>query len=179
MDKLVHKLKKHDEKALIQIMDQYTPLVATIVSNVARGNMSKEDIEETVSDVFVTLWNNSEKIQDGKLKGYICSIARTRAINKANSLGNKAILNIDDYDPQDDFSIEDATDKKDVERELREVIGEIPEPDKEILIRHYYFCETASKISENMSINIETVKSKLRRTRDKLKKILTERGYTL
>lgn len=178
MDKLVHKLKKHDEKALIQIMDLYTPLVATIVSNVARGNMSKEDIEETVSDVFVTLWNNSEKVQDGKLKGYICCIARTRAINKANTLTD-TILNIDDYDPQDDFSIEDATDKKDIEQELREVIGDISEPDKEILIRHYYFCETVSKISENMSINIETVKSKLRRTRDKLKKILTERGYTL
>lgn len=179
MDKLVHKLKKHDEKALIQIMDQYTPLVATIVSNVAKGSMSKEDIEETVSDVFVTLWNNCEKVQDGKLKGYICSIARTRAINKINSIGNKTVLNIDDYDPQDDFSIEDATDKKDLEQELRDVIDTIGEPDREILIRHYYFCETVSVISDKLSINIETVKSKLRRTRDKIRTKLTERGYTI
>ena len=179
MEKLVHRLNKHDEKALIQIMDQYTPLVATIVSNVSKGNMSKEDIEETVSDVFVTLWNNCEKVKVGKLKGYICSIARTRAINKINSIGRKTVLNIDDYAIQDDFSIEDATDKKDIEYELREVIETIGEPDKEILIRHYYFCKTVSVISQKTSINIETVKSKLRRTRDKIKKKLTERGYAI
>lgn len=179
MEKLVHRLNKHDEKALVQIMDTYTPLVATVISNVAKGSMSKEDIEETVSDVFVTLWNNREKVKASTLKGYICCIARTRAINKVKSVGNKTVLNIDDYDIHDDFSIEDETDKKDIENELREVINTIGEPDKEILVRHYYLCETVSVISEKTSIKLETVKSKLRRTREKIKKELTERGYAI
>lgn len=179
MEKLVHRLNKHDEKALIQIMDLYTPLVATVISNVAKGSMSKEDIEETVSDVFVTLWNNRENVKANTLKGYICCIARTRAINKVKSVSNKAVLNIDDYDIHDDFSIEDETDKKDIEQELREVIKTIGEPDKEILLRYYYLCETVSVISEKTSIKLETVKSKLRRTRERIKKELTERGYAI
>ena len=55
--------------------------------------------------MFVTLWNNADKVQEGKLKGYICCIARTRTLNKIAVNRNKAVINIDDYDPEDDFSI--------------------------------------------------------------------------
>ena len=179
MNTLVHKLKARDEKALIQVMDQYIHLVVSIVNNVSKGSLSKEDVEETVSDVFVTLWNNTHKIEEGKLKGYICCIARTRTLNKIATCKNNIIVNIDDYDIEEDFSIEDTTEQKDIERELRGIISEIAQPDREILIRHYYYCETVSVISQTLNINIETVKSKLRRTRNKIKSYLIERGYTI
>ena len=178
-DRLAEKLKKHDEKALAQLIEQQSRFVASVVFNTSRGSLSKEDIEEVTADVFVTLWNNADKIQDGKLKGYICSIAKTRALNKIKSLNNKPVLNIDDYNPEDDFSIAYETEKKDIHRELREVISEIPLPDREILIRHYYYNQTVSQIAKQMDINLETVKSKLRRTREKIKAKLVERSYTI
>ncbi|MEE1056081.1 MAG: hypothetical protein UH239_02410 [Acutalibacteraceae bacterium] len=91
-DSLVQKLKNHDEKSFGIIMEQYARLVATVINNIAKGNLIKEDIEETVIDVFVTLWNNAEKVQDGKLKGYISSIARTKALNKISSCSKKLCL---------------------------------------------------------------------------------------
>lgn len=178
-DKLLHKLKKHNEQALETIIETYTRLVANIIFNVSKGTLSKEDIEETTADVFVTLWNNADKVQEGKLKPYICCIARTRTLNKMAVNKNKAILNIDDYDIQDDFSIEYQTEEKDIQCELREIIGEIDMPDREILIRYYYYYQNLSQISEIMKINHETTKSKLRRSRDKIKSKLVERGYTL
>ena len=178
-DRLVEKLKKHDEKALSQIIEQQSRFVASVIYNTSKGSLSKEDIEEVTADVFVTLWNNAEKVQEGKLKGYLCSIAKTRALNKIKSLKNTAVLNIDDYDPEDDFSIADETEKKDIHRELREVKTEIPLPDREILIRYYYYNQTVSQIATEMSINLETVKSKLRRTREKIKTKLIERSYAI
>lgn len=89
------------------------------------------------------------------------------------------MLNIDDYDPEDDFSIADETEKKDIHRDLREVIKEIPLPDREILIRHYYYDQTVSQISAEMRMNPETVKSKLRRMREKIKAKLIERSYAI
>ena len=68
-DRLVEKLKKHDEKALTQIIEQESRFVASIIFNTSKGSLSKEDIEEVTSDVFVTLWNNADKVQNGKLKG--------------------------------------------------------------------------------------------------------------
>ena len=65
-DKLVAKLKKHDEKALEQIMQRYTPIVATIIFNIANGSLTPSDIEEVVADVFITLWNNTDKVQADK-----------------------------------------------------------------------------------------------------------------
>lgn len=178
-EQLAEKLKQHDEKALGQIIEKYSRFAATVIYNTAKGSLAKEDIEEVVADVFVTLWNNAEKVQEGKLKGYICSIAKTRTLNKMKSLKNKAVLNIDDYDPEDDFSIEFEAEKQDMHRELREIITELPHPDKDILIRHYYYDQTVAVISQEMKIKLETVKSKLRRTRDKIKAKLIERSYVL
>lgn len=178
-DKLVRKLQKRDEKAFEEIIDTYTHLVVAIINNVSKGGLTKEDVEETVADVFVTLWNNADKVQDGKLKAYISCIARTRAINKMAYCVSKTVFNIDDYDPEDNFSVEDLTEEKDINHELKEIIKEIKEPDKEILIRYYYYGQTVSKIADDMAINLETVKSKLKRTREKIKTSLLERGYTL
>ena len=154
-------------------------MAATVIYNTSKGSLSKEDIEETVSDVFITLWNNAEKVQEGKLKGYLCTIARTRALNKITSNKNSSILNIDNYDPQDDFSIEDETEKKDIHKVLREIIAMIKMPDKDILIRYYFYSQTVSQIADGMKLNIDTVKSKLRRTREKIKKELIERSFTI
>lgn len=43
-DKLLLKLKKHDEKALEAVIEQYSRLVATVINNISRGSLTKEDI---------------------------------------------------------------------------------------------------------------------------------------
>lgn len=178
-NQLLKKLKKHDEKALAEIIEQYSNLVAAVIRNISKNSLSKEDVEETVADVFVTLWKNTDKVQEGKLKGYLCCIAKTRALNKMAANPKAVVLNIDDYDPEDDFSIEEQTEKKDIHRELREIVEELDMPDREIIIRYYYYYQTVSQISSVMGMNLETVKSKLRRAREKIKAKLAERGYTV
>ena len=76
-DRLVEKLKKHDEKALSQIIEQQSRFVASVIYNTSKGSLTKEDIEEVTADVFVTLWNNTEKVQEGKLQGYMEKVPET------------------------------------------------------------------------------------------------------
>ncbi len=174
---LARKLKKKEEKAFETVIRQYTPLVATIVRNVSKGLLSKEDIEETVTDVFVTLWKNTDSIIEDKLKGYLCRIARTRTLNRLSAVRNHEVLNIDDYDLEDDFSLSAEVEKNAAAAQLREIISEIEMPDREIIIRYYYYAQNTTKISEVMGLNLHTVKSKLQRTRSKIKSKLLERGY--
>ena len=89
------------------------------------------------------------------------------------------LLNIDDYDPEDDFSISAEVENKQLAAELREIISEIQMPEREIIVRYYYYSQNTAKIAEVMNLNINTVKSKLRRARDKIKTKLIERGYDL
>jgi len=177
--KLAVRLKNKDQKAFEQVIEKYTPLVSTVIYNVSRGSLSKEDIEETVTDVFLTLWKNADHIIDDKLKGYICRIAKTRALNKISSVSAHQLLNIDDYDPEDDFSVSAEVESKQLADELREIISEMEMPDREIIVRYYYYSQNTAKIAEVLQLNINTVKSKLRRARDKIKSKLIERGYAL
>ena len=64
-------------------------------------------------------------------------------------------------------------------QELKKAISTVNEPDREILIRHYFYYQKIEDISKSMNIPQATVKVKLHRTRKKLKKYLTERGFSL
>lgn len=176
---LAERLKEKDQKAFEEVIDRFTPLAAGIIGNVSGGTLTKEDIEETTADVFVTLWNNTDKIIPGKLKGYICCIARTKALSKVASVRKHLMLNIDDYDPEDDFSVSTELEKKEAVRLLREIVSEIAMPEREIVIRYYYYCQSITQIAEIMQINPDTAKTKLRRTREKIRAKLAERGFTL
>ncbi len=171
-------LRQKNEQALAEAIRYYSPLAATIINNISRGSLTSEDIEEVLSDVFITLWNNSEKIAEGKLKSYLCCITKTRAINKLSAVKHN-LVSLDDYDPEDNFSIEDETETKDINRELNEIISTITEPDKEILMRYYFYYQSAPKIATALGFTVETIKYRLKRTRNILKQKLTERGFSL
>ena len=73
------------------VIRQYGSAVKTICRSILSG-YSKEDIEETVSDTFVGLWQSKDKIQliEGHgLKEYLYGIARRTALNRRRSLANK------------------------------------------------------------------------------------------
>ena len=78
--RLVNLLKYNPSKGLEIAVQQYSGLVKTIVVRII-GYDKQQDVEETVSDVFVALWKsiNNFDPEKGKLKNYIISIARFKA----------------------------------------------------------------------------------------------------
>ena len=54
----------------------------------------------------------------------------------------------------------------------------LPDPDREVFLRHYYYAQTVQEIAHCMDLNLSTVKTKLRRGRTRLKEILTREGFT-
>ena len=175
---LAEKLIEGDENALEAIIDRFTPLVSTIVFNLAKGALNTADIEELTADTFVTLWYNREKVQTDKLKGFICCIAKNKTKNKLKAVFRHQIINIDEMDYEDGLVVSDEIENKIITETLREALDIIGEPDKEIIIRHYYYYQPSTEISEKMGMKSETVKSRIKRAREKLRMILTERGYT-
>ena len=176
-DILTQRLKRHDEAAFEEVMNKYLPLVSNIVYNIGRDRLSKEDMEETISDIFVILWNNTDKIIEGKLQGYLCRIARTKALDRLSKHKKPQRLDIEELEIQSDFSMEVTAEIDDVTEILHELIDELHEPDREIMLRYYYYQQTAPIIAKILRMNKETVNSKLRRNKEKLRLKLKERGY--
>ena len=174
---LAERLKKHDERAFEEIIQKYTPLVSTIIYNIAGGRLQRQDVEEVVTDVFVTLWRNAEGLQPEKLHGYICSITKSRAKDRLRKQNGPELVDLSEVDMADDTMIELDSENKELKRDLQQEIRQIKEPDQEILIRYYYYYQSVSKIAAALEMNVETVKSKLQRTRAKLRTALQNRGY--
>lgn len=178
-EKLAQRLKRHDENALAEIITGYTAYVSTIAYNISDGSLTKSDIEEVVTDVFVTLWNNADKLKTDKLKAYISCITKSRTKDKLRKLSPAEITDISElHDLSDaDMPVSENYENRELYESLKEEVRKIKEPDKEILIRYYYYYQNTSEIAKALSINLSTIKAKLQRTREKLKKALIERGY--
>ncbi len=173
--KLLTNLKKRKRGSLEKVIDLYTPYVSVVVYNTVGAVLSKEDIEEVVSDVFVSLWQNAENldIKKGCIRTYIGAAARNRAKNKLRKifLCSEINENVTDSfnDPNAEFEVKE-------EREiLINLIKSLGEPDSEIFFRYYYYEERISKISKVTGIAVGTIKTKLARGRGKLKKALIQK----
>ena len=175
---IIQRLKKRDESAIEEIMAHYTPYVSTIIYNVSKGSISAADIEEAAADTFFALWNNAEKIREGYLTGYLSAIAKSKAQSMLRRSRPKGeILDIDDVVMADEYSIEDNIDNSVLQKDIGEALDQFGQPDREIILRYYYYYQTAPEIAELVGLNKETVKSKIKRARERLKKFFTERGY--
>lgn len=67
IDMCIEAMKRKDASALEGIMNEYGKLVYALAYRILNGLATKEDVEECVSDVFVSIWND---INDySKLRG--------------------------------------------------------------------------------------------------------------
>ena len=136
--------------------------------------MDLADVEEVASDVFFALWENARKVYS--VKGYLGTVARNMAKNKLRSLDwdlplEEKILVVAGDNP------ETALEEKEKAKAVKRAVLRMPYPEREIFLRHYYYCQKIETISREMDIPLSTVKTKLRRGRARLgrelEKILT------
>ena len=164
----LRELQRGSQQALEWMIDTYNPYVSTIVYNIIGQQMTQADVEETVSDVFLALWNNSHKIRPGMTRAYLGSIARNQAKKKLRKSGltlelEENILILETSSPQQELE----------HREQRQIVQQavmaMGHPDREIFLRHYYYGQTIPVICKQMHMTPSSIKSRLARGREKLK----------
>lgn len=160
-------LRKKDPVGLSWFIDRYTPYVSTVIWNIIGRTMTAQDTEELTADVFVVLWQQSDRIQRGKTRGYLGSIARHKACDLLRKQGVDLSLE-EDILPISTDGPETILEKQEQSRIVREAVNAMTEPDREIFIRYYYYCQTATAIGREMKISPTGVRQRLKRGRDKL-----------
>ncbi len=168
-------LEKRDPNALAYFIDRYTPYVSTVIWNIISRRMSVRDAEELCSDVFMALWQAKEKPRPGKVKAYLGSIARNKAIDSLRRQGYDVELEGDMISsPEDDP--EQIVERREQQRLVRQAVQGMDQPDRDIFIRFYYYCQTAETVAKEMRLSPAAVRQRLKRGREKLKQILIRRG---
>lgn len=170
-EKALKELKARSEKALEWFINAYTPYVTAIIHNIIGSHMGLSDVEEVAADVFYKLWENADTVHSPK--GFLGTVARNMAKNKCRQMGCDLPLE-DEILVVDEMTPETQIEKKELNRAVKLAVLGLPQPDKEIFLRFYYYCQTMDAISSEMGINLSTVKTKLRRGRVRLRSVLIQ-----
>ena len=170
----LQKLRARDPAGLEALMDRYLPYVSAVVWNILRGCMSPEDCEETASDVFLAAWEQADDLRPGRVKAWLGAVARHKAKNKLRQRGQTLPLEEDALDIPGPSDPAGALERSEERALVRRAVFSLPEPDREIFLRHYYYAQSVKEIAALLSLNESTVKTRLRRGRIKLKELLTK-----
>lgn len=161
-------MRQNDAAGLSWFIHQYTPYVSAIVWNIVHPPLTAQDAEEIVADVFLTLWQYSEYPQPGKVKAYLGSITRSRAIDRLRSHKVELTLEYDTLELPAEGP-ESYILSREAQEGLRQALEEMTPVYQEIFIRHYYYCQTASAIAKDMGLRADLVRQRLKRGRDFLR----------
>ena len=177
--KKIREYYKNNELDLEVIIDEYSGYIYKIIENMAIQYLSKEDIEEIISDTFVVLWKNRDKLDKTKdLSPYIAGITKnlvrekTRVINIHND--------ISDYENiiQDFFKIDMLCEQREKISIIDKTVKDMKKIDIEIFELYYYSSMKYNEISNILNMSEFTIKSKLFRIRKKIRKELLKGGYS-
>lgn len=175
--RLAAALKKGDTAALAKIIDSYAGYVCAVIRNFSRGTFTEEDIDEICSDVFYGLWEHRAELDvEYGLKAYLSAIARNAVKNRFRS-ARPPTVDIDELELADDLSVEYKAELGELMRELDGLIKSLPDEDREIFMRFYFYGQKSSEIALITDTAEGTVRSRLSRTRAKLREELRNRGF--
>lgn len=161
-----------------EVMQKYTPYIYAIIKNKS-SNLSDEDIEEIVSDVFLAIWKNQERLDINKeLSSYLVGITKNLYNKKLRNKKNE--MDIDKYKNSlfETESIELKIENTEKENLIIMLVSNMKQEDKDIFTLYYYNARSMKEIAEILNITEKKVKSRLFRIRRKIKKCLEKRGYS-
>lgn len=170
-DREIKRYIKNNELDLERIINEYSSYIATIINNMASTNLSNEDKEEIISEVFFILWKNKHKLDINKnLSSYIAGITR----NLVKEYLRKIKIDVDISDYENNLYSYDKIDFLDTEiqeiRNIEKKLETMKEIDKTIFLDFYYSSKSIKDIAIEHNISEFSVKQRLYRIRNKIKK---------
>lgn len=162
--RLLEQLKQQNRRGLERVMKRYTAYVGTILRNVTRGQTTQEDLEELTADVFLALWHHAPEMRTEHLTGYLASIARSKGYNWLRK-NRPETMPIDDVVISDDTDVSAQAEQAELAGIVQEMLAQLPEQDRELLLRFYFYRQSVREIAGEMHMKESTVKTRMYRSR--------------
>lgn len=178
MADIIELLERRDEQAVEILRNTYTDYCLAIISRLLDD---PQEAEEALNDVWFQIWNSIPPARPRYLKAYLAKTARNMAINRIRhdnrAKRSGATLVLDELaDCIQDRAWEDRRRDEDLREALNSFLYSLPETDRKIFIRRYWFGETVPEIAKAFRQSESRVTGLLHRLRKKLRKYLEQEG---
>ena len=171
--KTITAIRNRDEAALEGVIDRYSRLLWNVASAVLSRTGTEQDVEECVADAFVYLWDHADGFdpQKGKLKTWLCIIVRSKALDRYRYLLKNQTVPLDDVISH---CVSESDPMQNNTPALNHAMRNLPEQDRDILIRRYYHQQKPKEIALALNLAVKQVDNSLYRSKQKLRRKLTE-----
>lgn len=174
-EKRIEKYFSKNELNMQYILDDYYNYVGTIVKNFQ--NISEEDEEEIISDVFFIVWKNKDILdRRAKLSPYIAGITK-KVIYRKYKENSRLLYEDFNDDFVDNFNTEKLLEEKELNDCIIRNLKNLGEAEYLIFTKYYYQDKKVKDISKELGLSVSNVKTKLHRTRKKVKEFLEIGGF--
>ncbi|MGM9607625.1 MAG: RNA polymerase sigma factor [Oscillospiraceae bacterium] len=167
--KLARRLRRGDRLALSQAIEFYTPYLSAVVWRTMGPAAVQEDVEEIVSDAFLSLWRNRDKLEsEHGVKSWLAAVTRNKAIDRLRAAPPTSLPLIEAEargSPHPDEELE----RRMFADALRREVEALESPDRELILRFYYEEEKLKDIAQDLGLSVPAAKTRLYRARQKLK----------
>lgn len=153
---------------------------------VANGILcSRPDSEECVQDAYLGVWNAIPPARPSCFRAFLLKIVRNISIGRLRR--NLAKKRSRDLEVSLEELSEVLTDSRlradcsdgEIAGVINAFLDGLDDASRAVFVRRYWFFESVAKIAEGFGFSESKVKTNLYRSREKLRKMLAERGVTV
>ena len=182
---LIGRYIKGHEGSLEVLINRHKSKIFTHIVLIVRDRALAEDIfQDTFIKVIKTLRAGKYR-EEGKFLPWVMRIAHNLAVDyfrKSNRMPTTS--GGDDFDIFDvisdtQASIEDVVVEDEIHSDLRALVDELPEKQKEVLIMRHYCDMSFKDIAEETNVSINTALGRMRYALINLRVLIEERDVTL
>ncbi len=138
---------------------------------------NREDAEESVSDTYLAAWKHIPPTRPRQLSAFLARITRhicldrwrRRSADKRG--GGEACLALDELEEcvAGSDTAEGTLRRRELEAALNRFLEGLPEEERVLFVSRYWYLRSVKEISEGTGLSLSSVKTRLFRTRNKLR----------
>ena len=171
---IIKQVLSGNKHAYANIINTYkTPLYATVLRMTSNPQLAQDLVQEA----FIKIYEQLEHYKEGAFKSWLYRVAINHCIDELR----KKQYSIKNETLQDDQLVETNHPeviylKKERERQLEDLISELPEMERMILLLRYNNELRYEEIAQLLKIPLSDVRNKLHRAKKKMREQVRKRG---
>ena len=159
-----------------RVFDEYYHYVSKIIKN--KHTIKIEDEEEMIADVFLILWKNKDRLdRKAVFSPYIAGITKRLIYRKYRELSKTIEFSQYENEMISRFNVDSIVEQKEMNDCITKNLKALGDTEYEIFKKFYYEGKKVKQIAQEMNLSNSNVKTKLHRTRKKIKEILKVGGF--
>jgi RNA polymerase sigma-70 factor (ECF subfamily) len=168
----ISRLKKRKEDALEFIVDNYLGIVKSAIYKVLSPLERDGIIEECINDVFLSVWNNSDKFNGEELdfKKWIYKIAKFKAIDYYRREIKNLDVSLEEKEISTNKLVEEEIINAEDRQELIQLISTLEPLDRDIFTMKFFLGVSTYDIAEKFGLSRAAIDNRIYRGKKKLSK---------